>query len=799
MILKTFFVRFYKSFNIDYLRKFHPKAEFQPWDKIDELNFPFVRVPIEPTVTAVVGANESGKSHLLSAIKKGLTGEEIDNVDTCRYSQFYSVEKGKRKLPDFGFEFTELDKNVKDFLVSITTQKRQSFSSFFFFRIQKQVCIYLPTSKKNEFELIELEDEQVEKIQEFLPHPFEIESKVGLPNSVFIKSLFDDEVNASVSDRKSRIEFLDKIQEFTNSKFALFQDASTVTQNAQAIVSEFADLRRSSNNGGQAENKTEIGLATDLICKIAKVDPKALQELHEAIKDGNDGHVAGLVQDINRQLEISLNFPSWWVQDKSFQLKVNEREVDLVFTIRDRTNTEYSFSERSSGLKYFLSYYVQYLAHEPHKSKNEILLMDEPDAYLSSQAQQDLLKIFNSFAEPKTDKIKPIQVVFVTHSPFLIDKNHAERIRVLEKGISDEGTRIVNDAGKNHYEPLRSAFGSFVGETAFIGSTNLFVEGISDQILLAGASLHLRKKSTLQEEVLDLNNLTIVPAGSASHIPYLVYLARGRDVEKPATIVLLDSDDSGNKAKEKLKRDEVNKKQILREDLILQLGELATESGLTLPTNELNDIEDLVPLPLCVEAIKGYLKTFSKAPNDIVNKIDEALIQSKIATGKALIKSIKETVEGLGDFHIEKVGFARSLMDVVKELEKNAKPVQKTALEQFETNMKILFSRLNKIKRIAERELTKERVSMKIKRLKNEFVQDNRSSAPREQAFLLFERIEASLDNSDESDSVRASLLKIEREFNIATEKQLPIDNYEKFKEALEQISYAGKLDTQVA
>lgn len=102
------------------------------------------------------------------------------------------------------------------------------------------------------------------------------------------------------------------------------------------------------------------------------------------------------------------------------------------------------------------------------------------------------------------------------------------------------------------------------------------------------------------------------------------------------------------------------------------------------------------------------------------------------------------------------------------------------------------------MRRSAERELTKERVSMKIKRLKNEFIQDNRSSAPREQAFLLFERIEASLDNSDESDSVRASILKIEREFNIDPEKQLPIDNYENFKEALEQISYAGKLDTQV-
>ena len=76
------------------------------------------------------------------------------------------------------------------------------------------------------------------------------------------------------------------------------------------------------------------------------------------------------------------------------------RETDLAFIIRDRTGTDYSFSERSHGLRYFLSYFVQYLAHEPPTDRPEILLMDEPDAFLSSQGQRDLLKIFDAFAFP---------------------------------------------------------------------------------------------------------------------------------------------------------------------------------------------------------------------------------------------------------------------------------------------------------------------------------------------------------------------------------------------------------------
>src|SRR5690606_12803311 len=140
------------------------------------------------------------------------------------------------------------------------------------------------------------------------------------------------------------------------------------------------------------------------------------------------------------------------------------------------------------------------------------------------------------------------------HSPFLIDKNHSERIRVLEKGEHDEGTRVVANSSRNHYEPLRSALGSFVGETAFIGTCNLLLEGASDQVLVAGVSRWLGRRGAPATERLDLNHLTLVPAGSASHIPYLAFLARARDVDTPPVIVLLDGDQPGTDARAELAR-----------------------------------------------------------------------------------------------------------------------------------------------------------------------------------------------------------------------------------------------------
>ena len=112
---------------------------------------------------------------------------------------------------------------------------------------------------------------------------------------------------------------------------------------------------------------------------------------------------------------------------------------------------------------------MQLLAHRPPKdNQSEILLMDEPDAYLSNQGQQDLLKILERFARPE-DGSRCDQIVYVTHSPFLINRNTGERVRVLDKGVTDEGTRVVKDVARNHYEPLRSSLGVFVAETSFIG------------------------------------------------------------------------------------------------------------------------------------------------------------------------------------------------------------------------------------------------------------------------------------------------------------------------------------------
>jgi hypothetical protein len=808
MQLKAVLVRFYKSFNFDYLRKFHPRGTRREWEDLEGMWYPFVEIPIEPTVTTVVGANESGKTHLLTAIEKGLSGKKIKRADFCRYSQFFSVERGQRKWPDFGFEWVNLSPLEQTAIAEVCSLAgARPIDRFYVFRREIKLSVYLPVGRN--YEKHDLSQDSAVRLMQFLPQAFRINSDIALPDSVSIKALAEvasanDRSGFATLTRGERFDRLDALSQVISHP-EWFANPQAPAQHFQQISDAVSPLWSSdsrSKNVSAPSRRAEKGLelVRDLICDVAQVDPDALRELYDALREGNEGHASGLIQKINDRLAASLNFPHWWIQDRKFQLVVSPREYDLVFTIRDRTNTEYSFSERSSGLKYFLSYYVQYLAHKPSSSQGEILLMDEPDAFLSSQAQQDLLKIFDAFSQP-VDGRKPVQVIYVTHSPFLIDKNHAERIRVLDKGISDEGTRVVKDAGKNHYEPLRSAFGAFVGETTFIGSTNLMVEGLADQILLAGAATRLRNKGESQLETLDLNRITIVPAGSASSIPYLVYLARGRDVEQPAVVVLLDSDSSGNDARKRLKRGGAYNKQLLRDQLILQIGELKHEKGIVVTKAGLVEIEDLIPLTLCVHAVRSYVQEVWGDSPEILARINEQTISSEIVDNVTLLDAIRNTTERIVDgIGIEKIGFARNVIASVVRIASNSSTStseEREALATFEGNFRILFRRINKMQRDAEREQSSERISDKIERLKRAFLQDHSNGALREHAHILFDDIDVSLDDGLESEAVKNSLTRLRKDFDIDNDITHPIAEYERFKTRLATIQYAGLIAIQ--
>ncbi|MFT7837786.1 AAA family ATPase [Saccharothrix sp. BKS2] len=776
MFISTVYVRFFRSFNFDYLRKAHEDFKPDPWDVLepDGLQYPFVRVPLEQDVTTVVGANESGKSQLLSAVKHALTGRGIERGDFCRYSQFFAVDKSMA-FPDFGLEFKHLSTGDREALGKACKRKFEGeFECFTLFRIgNAPPVIYV--RDVDGWEKHQVKD--TKHLDGILPRWFEIDAKVALPESVPIRYLADGAKSWRTAPRQERQSFLNMLLDNAPHWFA---SPESVNASASEVFRAYTAAQTETT-----EHDKQLALADDLLLKVAKIDRTAFEELLKAVDAARDGFANGIVERMNGALAAALNFPKWWSQDHQFQLRLTLRDQDLVFTIRDRTGTEYSADERSGGLKYFLSYFVQYLAHEPPTSgAPEVLLMDEPDAYLSSTGQQDLLRIFEDLAHPQDPGRVPCQVVYVTHSPFLIDKNHGERIRVLEKGEGDEGTRVVKNAARNHYEPLRSAFGSFVAETTFISNCNLMIEGNSDQVLIAGMSARLRHQRVSALENLDLNTLTLVPAGSAAHIPYMVYLARGRDVDRPAVVVLLDSDKAGNDAYAALRRG-LRGKPVMDLSFVLQLGQLPADQLSNPPSHGVEAIEDLVPLDIGIAAVRHYadqLLSPDEAAELRTLGSDDVSRTGDTGTHEALEKAAAAKLEG---FHLDKVGFARSVLAVVRDDEHLARPAR-----ELDSNFRALFRELGRRQREAMREIALERTSSKIKRLKRSFLLDHPKTATREEAAILLEEVEASLDSSLDSEELRAEIRKVRRRFNLDEDPVEPIDDFATFRDALEALAY---------
>ncbi len=757
MRLKTLYIRFFRSFNFDYLRKSRDGARPDPWDSLGagEKFFPFVRIPLESDVTTVVGANEAGKSQLLYAIEALLTGDRFEKQDFCRYSTEFNEDEAP-ELPEFGGEFTDLTEEDRTAITALIDSEASGFDSFHLFRFHDRIELFVGDQSRV---LDKIPAELV------LPKSFRIDARIPLPDSVEIAFLAG-ELNTKNQTRQSWLSRMLFVREHPESL------ENPTTGEGRPVYS-------GTDDSPTAELLEQWELARRLLVDVAGITEGEFAELRKAVHT-SEGYAEALVDKMNRKLADSLNFKHWWTQDTDFALRLRLRDFDLVFTIRDRTGSDYTFKERSQGLKYFLSYFVQYLSHD--SDEGEMLLMDEPDAFLSNSGQHDLLRIFGAFAHPEDHERAPVQVVYVTHSPFLIDKNHAERIRVLEKGDGEEGTRVVKNAGRNHYDPLRTALGGFVAETTFISSCNLMVEGQADPILLAGASSVARRVAP-NGNALDLNTLTLVACGGAGNVPYMVYLARGRDEDKPAVLVLVDNDADGQKAIDGIKA----MKGLLPESLVFTVA--ATVDGEDRPG--VMELEDCIPAALANEAVKRYAKTV------LSHEDSEAFVQAwkdvdpskEVKLFKLLAAAAAEasTTAGLDrPLELDKVPFARNVMDLALHESATTK-TQKDLYDGFQPILALVEQK----QREAIRDHAHLKISTILKRLRKNFVTDHPNAIRKNEATALLESIEAQLPrDAAEADDVLDGIRRLGRDFKLMDEPRALIDDPQSFRDALATLVY---------
>jgi AAA domain, putative AbiEii toxin, Type IV TA system len=125
---------------------------------------------------------------------------------------------------------------------------------------------------------------------------------------------------------------------------------------------------------------------------------------------------------------------------------------------------------------------------ELRDTEDLILLLDEPGLGLHAAGQADLLRYLDE------QLAVGHQVVYTTHSPYMVDAARPHRVRTVED-VEGEGTRVREGAGaasRDTVLPLSGALATSLLEGVGAGSHTLLVGGVPDLVYLEVMSAYLR-------------------------------------------------------------------------------------------------------------------------------------------------------------------------------------------------------------------------------------------------------------------------------------------------------------------
>ena len=243
--------------------------------------------------------------------------------------------------------------------------------------------------------------------------------------------------------------------------------------------------------------------------------------------------------------DITAKFSAWWKQRRHAIRYHADGDFFRIWVADDRRpGIEIELESRSQGFQWFFSFYLVFLVGSQESHKEAVLLLDEPGLHLHPTAQQELIAFFEELSQKN-------QLIYSTHSPFLIDGEHLHRVRPVTEDAT--GHSRISAAGtwpkdRETIFPLQAAAGYAMVRGLFQHAKNVLVEGMSEYFYLHVLSLLCRAsgRTALPEDIY------LTPCGGTPMVAKLAALFLGQDVRP---VVLLDGDQAARVQRDNLMRD----------------------------------------------------------------------------------------------------------------------------------------------------------------------------------------------------------------------------------------------------
>ena len=558
-------------------------------------------VDIHDDVTCLVGKNESGKTAFLHALlrlnpilsnyvfdipsqypawlekKDRLAGKNLDAE--IPVSTIFSLDQDEINLLD-----EEFGVGIISSPHEITVSKNYSGNLLIEFSLNEKAFVTYLIDKFDWPYGTKTEARSSNNLKELKEYCEQLRSEPEKIDHSLVADLITQEIERIVGEATLKNIVRERIKNFLPKIFYFGKYSSLpYTVNIKKVLSE------------QDINLTEGEQTAKSLLKLAAAESDYID---------NPNYESRIRELENVSNAITSDVKEYWTQNPDLRVKpdITQRTIrkddgqhvvldELKIRIwDDKHSLSLPFSEHSTGFQWFFSFLAAFSEFE-YGTDNVILLLDEPALGLHAKAQSDILRFIDDRL------VKNNQVIYTTHSPFMIPTGSFERIRLVEDNGTKSGAFVTSDVTSTDADtlfPLQGALGYDLVQNLFISPNNLVVEGTSDFIYIQSMSDYL---DSLGRASLD-PKWSIIPVGGADMIPtFVALLGNHLDVT-----VIVD----GNRGNHQKLNNLVNVG-IIKNKRIITISEIIRKGK--------GDIEDLFDP-------EDYLVLFNESMNEAVKKSD---------------------------------------------------------------------------------------------------------------------------------------------------------------------------------